>query len=442
MGVTRQLAEFAAEASWQDVDAAVIAHTKRCIVNVVGVAVGAATRSSLHKVVAAEAGKPRATVWGTETRASLQQAALANAWSSHVEDYDDTHFPTVIHPTAPTFPAAFAAGELVYGSGRELVLATAVGLEVCCRVGLAVHPAHYDAGWHITGTCGVFGAAVAAGRILGLDGGQMAQALGIAGTQGAGLRESFGTMAKAMNAGHASQSGMLAALLAREHFSGPATILEGPRGFGAVMSTGSDWSRAVRGLGRKWEVMQIGLKPYPCGVVIHPLIDAAIELHRQGIDSSQIESVEAWVNPLVLELVNRPVPKDELEAKFSYQQGVAIGLLRGAAYPSDYEEVGIDDLVVSALRGRIHAEADGQIEQDATRMTVTMASGEKLSTAVEHAVGSPRNPLDDKVLDEKFIAVSEPSLGISASKRLLEKLRGLEDENSLEDLVSLLRCGA
>ena len=198
----------------------------------------------------------------------------------------------------------------------------------------------------------------------------------------------------------------------------------------------------VRGLGRKWEVMQIGLKPYPCGVVIHPLIDAAIELHRQGIDSSQIESVEAWVNPLVLELVNRPVPKDELEAKFSYQQGVAIGLLRGAAYPSDYEEVGIDDLVVSALRGRIHAEADGQIAQDATRMTVKMASGEKLSTAVEHAVGSPRNPLDDKVLDEKFIAVSEPSLGISASKRLLEKLRGLEDENSLEDLVSSLRCGA
>lgn len=439
MGVTTDLAEFAAEASWQDVDPAVIAHTKRCIVNVVGVAVGAPEGSSLHKVVAAEAGKSRAAVWGTAARTSLQQAALANAWSSHVKDYDDTHFPTVIHPTAPTFPAAFAAAEFANGSGRDLLLATAIGLEVCCRVGLAVHPAHYDAGWHITGTCGVFGAAVAAGRILGLDGGKMARALGIAGTQGAGLRESFGTMAKAMNAGHASQSGILAALLARDDFSAPATILEGPRGFGAVMSTKTDWTRAVDGLGRRWEVMQIGLKPYPCGVVIHPLIDAAIDLNRRGIDSRRIERVEILVHPLVLELVNRPMPKDELEAKFSYQQGVAIGLLRGAAYPADYEDVGVDDLAVTELRRRIHAEAESEIAQDATRMTVTMANGEKLVKTVEHAVGSPKNPMPDKALDEKFSAVSQPTLGTSESARLLAKLRGLENEETLGEVVSLLR---
>ena len=255
MGATLELARFAAETRWDDLSGEVRAHAKRCLVNAVAVAVHASARAEaapLLDALAAEGGAPRATVWGTGARTSLQQAALANGWLCHLDDYDDTHFPTVIHPSAPTIPAAFAAAELVGASGRDFLLAVAVGIEVCCRIGAAIHPSHYGMGWHITGTCGVFGAAAAAGRVLGLSAEAMTHAMGTAGTQASGLRETFGSMAKAINAGHPAQAGAFAALLARGGFTGPATVLEGRRGFGEVMAPASDWSRAVEGLGRRW----------------------------------------------------------------------------------------------------------------------------------------------------------------------------------------------
>ena len=257
MGTTVDLARFAAETRWEDLSAEVREHTKRCLVNAVAVAVHASARaeaSPLLDALAAEGGAERASIWGTNTRTSLHQAALANGWLCHLDDYDDTHFPTVIHPSAPTIPAAFAAAELTGASGRDFLLAVAVGIEVCCRIGLAGHPAHYDAGWHITGTCGVFGAAAAAGRVLGLDADAMAHALGTAGTQASGLRETFGSMAKALNAGHPAQVGMFAALLGpgRVHRPGDdarrAARLRGGHGprERLVARPGQDWADAGR----------------------------------------------------------------------------------------------------------------------------------------------------------------------------------------------------
>ncbi len=442
MRATVEFARFAAETRWEDLSAEVRAHTKRCLVNAVAVAVHASTRAEatpLLDALAAEGGAARASVWGTGTRTSLHQAALANGWLCHLDDYDDTHFPTVIHPSAPTIPAAFAAAELAGVSGRDFLLAVALGIEVCCRIGLAGHPAHYDAGWHITGTCGVFGAAAAAGRVLGLDAESMTHALGTAGTQASGLRETFGSMAKAMNAGHPAQVGAFAALLARNGFTGPDALLEGRRGFGAVMAPTSDWSRAVDGLGQRWEILNVGLKPYPCGVVAHPIIDAAIALRDAGVPPHEVERIDALVHPLVLELVDRPDPKDGLEAKFSYQHGAAVGFVDGAAFPEQYTDARVTDPTVASLRSKVEATVSQGLEQDATRLTLTTVDGRTFVKEVAHASGSPDNPMSDDRLDAKFAALTGGVLGEARSRRLLDTLRSIDAAGSVGEAAALLR---
>src|SRR6266542_6829807 len=216
MGVTQDLARYVVETTAADLPGAVVKEAKRDIINLLGTAIYSAKDPSLKIVLAvfgAEGGNGRARVWGTAERTTLQNAAFANGYLAHLEDYDDTHFPTVIHPSAPTVPAAFAAAEERGTSGRDLVAAIALGIETACRVSLAVHPWHYDEGWHITGTMGVFGAAVAAGKLLGLDEARLVACLGVAGTQAAGVREVFGTMTKAFHPGRAAQAGLFAALL-------------------------------------------------------------------------------------------------------------------------------------------------------------------------------------------------------------------------------------
>lgn len=441
MGATVELARFAAETRWEDLSAEVREHTKRCLVNAVGVAVHASARSEaapLLDALAAEGGAERATIWGTRVRTSLHQAALANGWLCHLDDYDDTHFPTVIHPSAPTIPAAFAAAELAGASGRDFLLAAAVGIEVCCRIGMAVHPSHYDTGWHITGTCGVFGAAAAAGRVLGLDAAAMANALGTAGTQASGLRETLGSMAKAMNAGHPAQVGTFAALLAREGFTGPPMILEGRRGFGKVMSPESDWSRAVESLGRRWEILNVGLKPYPCGVVAHPIIDAAIALRETGVPPHGVEFIDVLVHPLVLELMDRPDPKGGLEAKFSYQHGAAVGFVDGAAFPEQYTDERATDPAIASLRSKVRAKVSPDLGQDAAHLTLTTLDDRTFLREVAHASGSPDNPMSDERLDSKFAALTGNVLGQAKSHRLLDALRSIDDADTVEETAALL----
>src|SRR5919198_1007969 len=216
---TLALAAFAAEMRYEDLPAEVPHQTKRCLLDYLGLVIGASDEPAVCYALATVeelGGSPQARVLGTAVRTSAPQAALVNGIASHVLDYDDTHLPSVIHPTGPAMSAALAVGEWKGASGRELVTAFAVGFEVECRVGLSVHPEHYDAGWHITGTAGTFGAAAAAGRLLGLDPRRMSWALGMAGSQAAGVREQFGTMSKSLHIGKAAANGLLGAVLAIE----------------------------------------------------------------------------------------------------------------------------------------------------------------------------------------------------------------------------------
>ena len=443
MGATEDLACYVVETSTDRVPDSIMHEGKRCLINFLAVALYASRDPSLDillDVFELEGGSAHASVLGSGVRTSLQNAALANGYLGHLEDYDDTHFPTVIHPSSPTLPAALALGEQLGSTGREVLAASVLGMELCCRIGMAVHPYHYDEGWHITGTCGVFGAVIAAGKLLGLDLEQMTNALGIAGTQAAGVREVFGSMTKPFHPGRSAQSGVLAALLAQRGFTSTNVILEGRRGFAAVMSEDSHLERITDELGERWELTMNGLKPYACGVVNHPLIDAMVALRNNPqITADAVASVQARVHPLVLELVDRPNPRVGLEGKFSYQHSMAVGLLDGAAFPAQYTDARVSDLQVARLRDCIEATIDQSMAEDSAEVTITLKDGRAFTERVDHATGAPENPLTDRQLDDKLRALAGDVMPQSQVEQLLADLWDLDRADNVSQVVGQMQ---
>ena len=443
MGATEELARFVVETPPGAIPGPVLHEGKRCLINFLGVALYAARDPSLEimlDVFRQEGGRPNASVLGAGMRTSLQNAALANGYLGHLEDYDDTHFPTVIHPSSPTFPSSLAVGEHRGSSGEELLAASVLGMEACCRIGLAVHPAHYDAGFHITSTCGVFSSVAAAGRLLGLSTQQMVHGMGVAGTQAAGVREVMGSMTKPFHPGMAARAGVLGALLAHRGFTSATRILEGRRGFAAVMSREHDVAEVTRDLGERWELRMNGLKPYACGVVAHPLIDAMIALRsRIGPAVGWVERVEARVQPLVLELMDRPDPKIGLEGKFSFQHSMAVGFVDGAAFPAQYTDARVIDPEVAELRSRITARIDGSMPEDAAEVTLTMKDGNSYTETVPHATGAPENPITDSQLEAKFRTLASRALPRKRVERLLAMLWEVDRVPNVVELVRLTR---
>jgi 2-methylcitrate dehydratase PrpD len=439
VGTTREIAEFVTRTTYDSLPASVVHEAKRDIINVIGVSLYSARDESLGILAAmfdAEGGNPRASIWGTGRKTTLANAALANGYLAHLEDYDDTHFPTVIHPTAPTLPAAYAIGEEAGKSGRDLITAVALGIEVCCRVCNVVYPWHYDAGWHITGTMGVFGGAVGAGHIAGLDTDQLTAAMGIAGTQAAGVREAFGTMTKPMHPGRAAQAGVVATLLARGGFTAAMNIIEGRRGIAEVMSSGRELSRATDGLGQTWEIFKNGLKPYSCGVVSHPAIDAAIAIKaRPGFDPDAVESIDAYVHALVPELMGRMEPQVGLEGKFSCAHCISVGLVDGAAYPAQFADAKVQDERLAGLRRKVKYIVDSALGEDAVKLVLTMKDGSMIEQAVAHATGSPENPMTDEFLAGKFMTLASETLGEREAGALLDRLWHLEEAKTIAGLV-------
>ena len=226
-------------------------------------------------------------------------AAFVNGVSSHIFDYDDTHLKTIIHPAGPVASAILALTEYHPVNGTDFLNALVLGVETECRIGNAVFPDHYDRGWHITGTAGVFGAAAGAGKLLGLSEQQMVWALGLAASQPVGLRESFGSMNKSFNPGRAASNGLFAAILASKNFTSSDRMLEAKRGWANTISTKQDFQEITDGLGKRYESALNTYKPFACGIVMHPAIDAAIQLRNERqITADQVERIELRVNPL------------------------------------------------------------------------------------------------------------------------------------------------
>jgi 2-methylcitrate dehydratase PrpD len=442
--VTRMLAQFVAEHPPRGFSEAVERCAQRTFLNWVGCAVGAANHPTLAAALAAVqelAPAPQATVLGRRERVDMASAALLNGISSHTFDYDDTHLKTIIHPAAPVASAALALAEHIGSTGRQVLDALVLGIDVACRVGNMVYPDHYDRGWHITGSTGMLGAAAACARLLGLSVDATTMALGLAASQPVGVREQFGSMTKPFHPGAAARAGLMSALMARHGFTASSRAIEAPRGLAQTFSTKCAWHEIADELGERFEISFNSYKPFACGIVIHPSIDGCVQLRNaHKLAADDIARVDLKVHPLVLELTGKRSPRSGLEAKFSVFHACAAGLLFGRAGEAEFG----DDIVarpdVVALRDRIHAVADSAIAEEAADVTVTRNDGRTLHLFVPHALGSLQRPMSDADLARKFHGLVDPVLGRAGAERLMARCCALSDANDVRALVDAARA--
>lgn len=421
--VTRTLARYVLSVRSADVPEPVRKEARRTLLNWVGCAVGGSRHETVDVAIAALApfsGPAQASVLGRRERLDILHASLMNGISSHVFDFDDTHLKTVIHPAGPVVSALLALAEHRPVSGRDFLTSMIAGIEAECRIGNAVYPAHYDRGWHITGTAGVFGAAAACGRSLGLTEQQMVWAFGLAATQPVGLREMFGTMTKSFHPGRAAQNGLTAALLASRNFTSTELALEGKSGWANVLSTARNYAEITGNLGRTYEISLNTYKPFACGIVIHPTIDACIQLRNEHkLTADMIQRIDLRVHPLVLELTGKKTPATGLESKFSVYFAAALAIVVGSAGMRDFSDANARNPTIVALRDRVTATVDPALKEEQVRAAIVLNDGRRLDRFIEHVVGSVERPMTDADLERKFLALADGVLPEKQARTLM-----------------------
>jgi len=439
--LTQQLAAFIADIRWDDLPPTIRHEARRTLVNYFAVALvgcGDPDIDKARRLLERLQPDGQVRVIGRAERMGMLDAASLNAMSANVYDFDDTHMPTIIHPTAPVAAALFAFAETTRVSGEQLLLALAVGIEVECRLGMALHPWHYQRGWHITSTCGVFGAAAAVGKLLGLSAQQLVWALGNASAQASGLVETLGSAAKSLSVGNAPRNGMLSALLAQDGFAGPEQPLEGERGFLRVMGEQPRFAEVSAGLGERWALAANTYKPYPCGVVLNPVIEACLAL-AQGRDWSleQIRAIELVGHPLLRARTDRPDIRLGRESQVSAQHAVAVTLATGKAGLAQFSDAAVADPLLRALYPRLTFVDDLAYAVEAAQVRLRLDCGKVLSRRVEMARGSLGAPLSDADLESKLHELAAYGGSGCAVRPLLDMLWSLDGEKDAGGLMEL-----
>jgi 2-methylcitrate dehydratase PrpD len=437
--VTGVLAHYVAAARWEDVPPEVRHQAKRSFINLFAVALAGCRTQPVDIALASLAefsgGRP-ATVIGRAERIDALSAAFLNAASANVHDFCDTHLRTVIHPTAPVAPALLALAELRQVGGPKLLLAFILGNEVQARIGLAISPQHYDKGWHITSTCGVFGAAVGAGKLLGLNAQQLVSALGTASTQSSGLCECLGMPAKSVSVGNAARNGLWSALLAQKGFDGPAEPLAGRQGFYNAMGDTPDLSKVTDGLGHSFEIMATSYKPYPCGFVIHPVLDCVLDWRREH-PSTEVTRVVVRGNPLLAHRTDRPEISTGRESQVSVQHAVAAALVHGKAGLDQFTDACVNDPRVVELRRKVEVVRDSAFSTITAAVEITTADGALHHLSQSAARGSDVNPMSDQDLEQKLLTVAASWNPRHDVQPLIDAVWALDRSTDVSRLASL-----
>ncbi len=441
--LTHALADFVHASRSRTLPVDVLHSTHRAIANWLACALGAVADTSVQailRVALATSGKSHACVIGRNERLDVVNAGLVNGVSANALDYDDMHVPTLIHPTGAVVAAALALGEERHVSGATLVAAIATGIEVECRLGLALFPKHYDSGWHITATLGTLGAAAAGSVIVGLDAARIAHAFGLAATQASGLRAMLPTPCKSFNIGKAAAGGTLAVLLAEVGFDSEPDVLEAKFGLFDVFGWPDDAAAVARDLGARYLVSEISLKPYPCGVVIHPVIDACLELAQaHALVPAQIRKITITVHPRAIELAGRQHPDSALTARFSLFHAAALALVRRSAGLAAFDDADVNDPALVALRTRTVAIADPHLLPRQARVQIDLTDDTQVERMVDHPSGSPARPLTDAQLQQKFVELATRAMRPESAARLFDVCMQLD---RLTDVGQLSRYWA
>jgi 2-methylcitrate dehydratase PrpD len=381
-------------------------------------------------------------VIGREETATMPYAALINGFAAHLFDYDDTFNPgdTTVHGSAPVWPVVCALAEDRPVTGREALTAFVAGFETACRLGRAAGDAHYEIGWHVTGTAGHVGAAAAAARVLKLPADVLTMALGSAGTQAAGLKSVYGTDGKPLHAGKAAMDGLLSAVMAQEGITSSSDIIEGPRGILAVMSTDPAPAKLLEDLGTQWHLLANGYKAYPNGSLTHPAIDAILELRAQhGFIAADVKRIRAKVNSKAATVTGKVDPRTGLDAKFSLTHAVAVALLARRPQPENFTDAAALDPEIAAVRGLVDVCSDAATGKRAAEVTVELMDGATVTWRIDDNKGTPANPLSDGELTEKFTDNVAPQLGTETAGALAAACWAAEDADDFAAIVRLTK---
>ncbi len=400
--LTRELARFAVNTSYDALPPKVRHEGVRAFTNFIGCAAGGANEpvcAKMLETISEFNGKADSIVIGSRVKLDALNAALMNSLASAALSFNDTHYLTVIHPTSPVGAALISMATRRKVSGKELIAAVVLGDELCCRIGniLCTPPAECNVGLSTTGLLGCIGAAIAAGKVMGFNEDQMTTAIGIAANQSAGIREAHASMSSWFTPGNAGRSGLWAAIMAEKGYTCPDTMIEGVKGFAVSFASNPQMNVALDGLGENWEILDLAYKPYPCGVVIHSVIDACLEITgKHDFDARAIERVELTVNPLCIQLCNRPAPKIRAQAMVSFPHWTATTLTYKEAGLPQVTDAMVHDPDIAALRAKVVAHADDNVGREAAHVKVIMKDGRVFEGHCKHAISTSENPMTDK----------------------------------------------
>ncbi|AVX20900.1 MULTISPECIES: MmgE/PrpD family protein [Carboxydocella] len=435
--ISQKLADYICNLKYTDLPDEVIEITRLSFLDWLGSALAGAGKEAGQMVYAVAediGGNPQATLIPSLRKSSCLNAALVNGAVSHIVELDDVHKASILHAAAAIIPAALAAAEKIGASGEELITAIVAGYEVGIRIGEAVTPSHYYY-WHNTGTCGTFGAAAAAGKILGLNRDQMVHALGNAGTQAAGLWEFLadGAMSKHLHPGKAAMNGLLAALLAARGFTGASKILEGEKGFCKATAREYDLNKITDGLGQSYKILENSFKIHASCRHTHPGLDLVIALAKQfDLTPGQVEKIVVKTYGIALDITGNYQPNSLYAAKFSLPFCVALGLKKRKAGLAEFNEAALEDKEIRELMSRVELVQDPEIEalypeQWPAIVEIYCSDNRVYTERTNFPKGDPENPVTAEELSVKFRELAGIRLKPEEAERLLQKALKMEN---------------
>ncbi len=443
-GITRALIESVRGLGYGDLPEPVREVARHCLLDFLGCAVAGSREPLVGVLVEAlvrSEGSAEARLIGRPERASRLTAALVNGAAGHALDFDDTHMVMNGHPSVPVLPALLALEETEGADGQRLLAALVAGIELECRLGALRGGRHYEIGFHSTGTLGTFGAAAACAHLLGLDEEGWMTAIGLAGTEAAGLKSAFGTMAKPLHAGRAASAGLLAALLARGGFTAARDVVETGQGFAATHAGELDGSRLERFAGR-FLIRDTLFKYHASCYLTHAPIDAAARIRvDHAVDPGAIEAVTVTVSPSLLGVCNIAEPKTGLEGKFSLRATTALAL-RGedTSALSTYSDQKIREPGLVRLRDRVRVATDAALSPTRARVAIT-AAGRRLEAEADSGVPAADLADQRRRLRAKFEALTTPVLGAVRGAKLAENVLLIDEHGPQDRLLRLAASG-
>ena len=452
--VTEKMAEFCEKIKFEILPEAVVKRTKLLILDTVGIIIRArhdaeSTKSLISAVNKLDLNNGNCQVFSDKSKYVPSAAALINGTLAHSLDFDDTHAEASLHSSAPILAAAFAAAQMKNCSGQELITACVLGYEIQIRLGLAGgSSAHYKRGFHPTATCGIFGAAAAAGYIVGLSKEQFISAFGIALSQSSGSMQFLndGSWTKRSHVGQAAQNGLNAAILAGEGFKGPKEAFEGKWGYLNSFVSGGDLSKALEGLGEKFETLNLGVKPYPSCRYSHAAIDGLLELKKEiNFDVKDLEDVDVGLSETALNIIGYPIeekqnPENVVDGQFSMPFCAALVLRNGSFTWDDYKSNLKNDDVLDLCK-KVNVSPNKQAEECCPKyMSANVkikVSGKVYEKFIKIPKGDPENFMTDQEFEDKFDGLTNPYLSEGKLNELKKFMLRIDNANSIKSLFEL-----